>query len=87
VRARSQSLTLHPGDRESTGSPVADRGRLMSAPDVAQLVCDGRLSARWVIERMGPTIGLKPGREWLFYEADARKWWAKYLERGKGGRQ
>jgi hypothetical protein len=62
----------------------ADRGALLSAPEVAELICQAKFSARWVIERMGPTIGLKPGREWLFYEADARKWWTRFLEAKRG---
>ena len=58
-----------------------DRGRLLTATEVAELVCDGRFSARWIIDRMGPTIGTKPGREWLFYKVEARQWWTRFLDK------
>jgi hypothetical protein len=67
-------------DRNDT----ADRGALLNAAEIAQLVCQGKFSARWVIERMGPTIGKKPGREWLFFENEARKWWARFLDAKRG---
>jgi hypothetical protein len=63
-------------------TPTEDRGPIMTAPEVAITVCGGRKSARWVIEHAGPVIGSKPGREWFFYEREARQWWADYLATG-----
>lgn len=54
---------------------VEEPGRTMTAPDVAEIVCEGHVSAKWVISRMAPHIGSKPGREWLFYENEARALW------------
>jgi hypothetical protein len=56
---------------------------MMSAPEVAELICEGRISANWIIEHMGPHIGSKPGRQWLFYENEARQWWADYFDKGR----
>jgi len=64
------------------GAPIPDRGPVLTAPEVALAICGGRMSPRWVIERMGPAIGSKPGREWFFYERDAREWWANHLANG-----
>ena len=61
--------------------PTDERGPLITAAEFAELICDGKRSARWIAQRFGPKIGKKPGREWLFYESDARKAWADYLDR------
>ncbi len=77
---RSVKILAHP----SVGMPqIEDVGRTMNAPEVAQFICEGRHSARWVIEHMGPSIGSKPGREWYFREKEARRWWEDYLNRGR----
>lgn len=65
-------------DRQVPAEPVS-RGRTLTAPEVAELVCAGKRSAKWVIQRMGPTIGSKPGRNWFFSEHDARRWWNEYV--------
>ncbi|MDP9176703.1 MAG: hypothetical protein M3O61_03385 [Gemmatimonadota bacterium] len=67
--------------RNAMPAPMAftDRGRTMTAAEVAAEICEGRLSAKWVIRHMAVAIGAKPGREWLFFEQDAREWWLTYL--------
>lgn len=77
---------LHPRKAASTPAAVAvpaDNGCTLTAPGVAELICEGRFSAKWVIQKMGPAIGTKPGREWLFYENEARAWYAEYLEKAR----
>lgn len=64
-------------------SPVpvfVDRGRMMNKAEVSREVCDSKATPKWLIEHMAPDIGMKHGREYLFYESEARNWWAKYLD-------
>lgn len=56
-----------------------DRGRILNKHELAGEVCQGKATARWVIEHIAPEIGMRHGREYLFYENEARAWWAKYL--------
>jgi hypothetical protein len=74
--AMPREFKLHPRASGAT-IEVQDLGRTMTAADVAELVCEGHVAAKWVIAKMGPHIGSKPGREWLFYENEARAMWAK----------
>lgn len=70
-----RQFTLHPRKRGPVAIEVEDRGRTMTAPEVAELICEGHVSAKWIIQKMAPHIGSKPGREWLFYENEARAMW------------
>lgn len=61
----------------------ADRGRLLSAKQVADELLGGHKSARWVRQRMsGPGTGrLKMGHRTVFwYEYPARTWIASHLQ-------
>ena len=71
---KARAFRLH-----SSGLPTF-KGRLLDASEVAEQICQGKFSTRWVVNRMAPDIGKKPGRQWLFYEEEARDWWAKCLE-------
>lgn len=64
--------------------PAQDRGRLLDASQVAEHpeICNGRFSPKWVIQRMR-SVGRKPGREWLFYEADAKAWWQNFYDNSR----
>lgn len=57
-----------------------DNGRTMGKREVATEVCGGKRAPKWVIDHMAPDIGMLCGREYLFYESEARSWWAKYLD-------
>lgn len=64
--------------------PTTERGKLRNAAQISVEVLDGRFGRQWVIDRMGPEIGFKPGREWLFYSGEAQQWWDEYLQRTSG---
>lgn len=65
----------------ATVPAMQSKGRVMTAPEVSEIVCEGRVSTKWVIQRMAPHIGSKPGRCWFFFENEARAWWMRYLTR------
>lgn len=69
--------------RNTQRIPLAEKGRNMSASEVAVHICGEKRSARWVIEHLGPRCGKKPGRDWLFYENEARLAWDDYLNGGR----
>lgn len=60
--------------------PAVDNGRIMGKREVSAEVCNGKATPKWVVEHMAPEIGMLHGREYLFYESEARNWWAKYLD-------
>jgi len=51
----------------------------MNAGEVARDVCDGRVSPKWVLARMR-SLSWKAGRERLWYEHEARAWYADFVE-------
>lgn len=58
---------------------AADNGRTLDKREVSVEVTNGKAAPRWVVEHMGAEIGMLHGREYLFYETEARAWWANYL--------
>lgn len=62
----------------NASSAVIDRGRTLSAEQVAALVWDSRVSALWVKRKMR-AIAYKPGKELYWYESDAIAFREKYL--------
>jgi hypothetical protein len=74
----SAPLRLH--DRAPV-VPPADRGSIITAAQVATDIWQGKYSAKWVGQKMGPAIGFKLGKEWNFYEDEARQWKHDYIER------
>lgn len=75
--AMPRHFTLHPRSKSVTKPEIEDLGRTLTAAEVAEIVCEGHVSHKWVIQKMGPHIGSKPAREWLFYENEARAIWAQ----------
>lgn len=59
--------------------PPADRGPIRTARELAALVFDGRVSAKWVLARVAPEKRFRYGREVCWYEADAREWKAWWI--------
>lgn len=55
-------------------------GRIMNAQQVAEEICGGHVSAKYVIKHLRD-VGSKPGKEWLWYEQDARDAWAQRMPR------
>jgi len=83
MTAAMRQFTLHPREKDGPTIATEDLGRTMTAAEVAELICEGRFSATWIIKRFGPKIGSKPGREWLFREAEARALWNELLAKGR----
>lgn len=75
------ALSLHP--RVAT-TPPEDRGPMLTAAAVANLIWEGKYSKKWVAERMGPAIGFKLGKAWHFYEDEAKAWKHAFIERQRG---
>lgn len=73
----SSALSLLPREE----APPTDQGRTLNKHEVRADVCEGKASSKWIVEHMAPDIGMKHGREYLFYESEARQWWATYLNR------
>lgn len=73
-----KALTLHPREPEAVTAP-ADRGRMMNAAEVADVVWERKVSAKWVRSHMRE-IGFKAGREMLWHENEARQWRDRYIE-------
>lgn len=59
-------------------------GRIFTAQQFADEICGGHVSAKYIIKHFAPLIGSKPGKEWLFWEGDARQEWAKVMPRKTG---
>lgn len=53
-------------------------GRILNAQQFAEEVCGGHVSAKFVIKHF-KLIGSKPGKEWLWYESEARAAWARRM--------
>jgi len=66
-------------DRNTAPHPAAPAGRILNAQQFAEEICGGHVSAKFVIKHFAQEIGSKPGKEWLFHEADARAAWATYM--------
>lgn len=62
------------------GSPAEPAGRVLNAEQFAKEICGGHVSAKYVIKHFS-MFGSKPGKEWLWHEADARAAWATYMPR------
>jgi hypothetical protein len=54
-------------------SPPPDRGRLMTADQVAAEIFQGQVSAQWVRRNVRPKVVLGHSTV-MFYEADVRRW-------------
>lgn len=68
-------LALHRTEQAEPG------GRILNAQQFANEVCGGHVSAKYVIKHFAHQIGSKPGKEWLFYETDAKLAWAIMMPR------
>lgn len=64
---------------EVPATPMADNGRTLNKVEFSVEVTLGKASPKWLVEHAAPEIGMKHGREYLFYENEARAWWARYL--------
>jgi hypothetical protein len=59
---------------------------MLTAGAIAREVWEGKVSAKWVIEKMAD-IGFKIGKPWYFYEREAEIWRDKWIEQHRGGAQ
>lgn len=59
--------------------PPPDRGRLLSADEVASVCFDGKVTASWVRRNVRPKVKLGHSTV-FFYEHDVRRWIADHRE-------
>lgn len=65
----TEVIPLHTEGRE----PPENRGRLMTAREVAQKVFEGKVSSRWVLDTVPNRVVLGP-QKILWHELDVRAW-------------
>jgi len=65
---------------EPKGPILEPTGRILTAQQFAKEICCGHVSAKYVIKHFS-LFASKPGKEWLWHEADARAVWATYMPR------
>jgi hypothetical protein len=63
-----------------TERPSEPAGRILNAQQFAEEICCGHVSAKYIVKHFRD-VGSKPGKEWLWHEADARAAWAKRMPR------
>jgi predicted DNA-binding transcriptional regulator AlpA len=66
-----RKLSVH---RSVVAVDPLERGRLLNAAEVAQLVFDGKVSKKWIFERVPSHFRHKVGRLVLYYEGEVRAW-------------
>lgn len=69
----SSALRLHV-KRAGSELPMADRGRVLNAQEIADAVFGGKVSKKWVFQNVPESYRYKIGRLILFYENEVREW-------------
>jgi hypothetical protein len=64
-----------------------DRGPMMRAAAIALDVWQGTVSAKWVIQKMAPSIGFQIGKPWYFHRREAELWRDEWIAQHRGGAQ
>ena len=82
--SREIELKLHPRVG-GTAVPPEDRGPMLPADAIALEVWEGRVSAKWVIQKMASAIGFKIGKPWYFYRSEAEAWRDAWIAQRRGG--
>lgn len=80
----ASELKLHARKR-ALDLPPEDRGPMLTADVIALEVWQGRVSAKWVIEKMAGAIGFKIGKPWYFYRGEAEAWRDEWIAKRRGG--
>lgn len=58
----------------SPALPVAERGRLMDAAEVASIIFADKVSKKWVFAKVPTYYRHNVGRRVLYYEGEIRAW-------------